>query len=112
MSSRILSSEIGDRVAYILIRYLSGFKINYREEVMKILPPSLSDLGLIVFEDLASTLVEIRREDTGSIEYICRLCRRNFSTRKGLYLHLKRIHSSEITDLFIRELERLIEYNY
>ncbi|MGC9148910.1 MAG: C2H2-type zinc finger protein [Sulfolobales archaeon] len=109
MNSIPLNRDIVNKITTLLTRYIVGFQTNYREELRSILPPSIIDLGTIVFENIAGTVVTKIKNDSGSIEYICRLCGKKFSSRKGLYLHMRRIHLGDLSDLYIIELKKLLE---
>jgi hypothetical protein len=112
MNSSPLNRDIVNRITTLLIRYVAGFQNNYQEELRRILPPSLADLGVAVFENIAGTVVSRTRSDSGSIEYVCRICERKFYSRKGLYLHMRRVHFEDLSDLYTSEFRRLLEEYY
>jgi hypothetical protein len=48
-------------------------------------------------------------EPRGGVLY-CQLCGRGPYTRRGIYLHLKRVHASEIVELVRDEVRRIESY--
>jgi methyl coenzyme M reductase subunit C-like uncharacterized protein (methanogenesis marker protein 7) len=67
------------------------------------LPPSLRSAALEIIERVASQLV-VHDGDT----LRCKLCGRGPFTRKGLYLHIRRVHLDQVYEITRRELEDYI----
>jgi len=63
-------------------------------------PRSLRDAGEEIVERVASQLV-VDDEDT----LRCKICGRGPFTRKGLYLHIRRVHLDIVYDIVRSELE-------
>lgn len=71
------------------------------------LPYQLYDLPLSL-RDVAENIIAIIAEQIAvddGITLRCRLCGKGPFTRKGLYLHLRRVHIDVVEELVRRELE-------
>ena len=84
--------DIVEKVMLHNILYNNKRKYPLHEHVFKSIEESLSTL-----------LIGCRR---GS--YYCRLCGRRGFTKRGMYLHLKRVHLSEITFIVEDEFRRRV----
>ncbi|ALL01140.1 hypothetical protein Pyrde_1092 [Pyrodictium delaneyi] len=64
------------------------------------IPRSLQDAGEEIVERVAEQLVV---DDNDTLR--CRICGRGPFTRKGLYLHIRRVHLDTVYDIVKSELE-------
>ena len=74
------------------------------------LPVSYDDMPLSLRE-AAKTIAEIVAEQIAfddGITLRCRLCGKGPFTKKGLYLHLKRVHLDIVQEMVKRELEEYL----
>lgn len=106
---RVLNQEILRRIVDLIITQASSKRINYREELRKYLPASLQELGTRVFENIAETIIARERIGENKYVYRCSLCGRSFSSSRGVYIHLKKNHFTDLIDLLDSELNRSIE---
>ncbi len=96
------SSNIDDmlniiyHVAEVVIRGAIGF--DYKS-AMSFLPPSIHNIVINLIDTLRPQLI---RETPPTL--YCGLCGRGPFTRKGLYLHLKRVHIDLVSQLVREEL--------
>ena len=89
--------NILDRLAEMVIRKAVGYENNIRDALF---PQSLSSFIEHILETLPMEIVE--KEDN---IYRCKLCGKGPFTRKGLYLHLKRVHIDQIIHMIKSELD-------
>jgi len=88
------------RIVELVARAAAGLKYDIREYVAS---ESIATILTGLVDELTKTIVE---EDEGVIR--CGLCGRGPFTRKGLYLHLKRVHARQIEELVLSELEHRV----
>jgi hypothetical protein len=84
-----------EKIAEAAIRKAAGLPYQTND-----LPLSLRDVA----ESIIAVVAEQIAFDDG-ITLRCRLCGKGPFTRKGLYLHLKRVHIDVVEELVRRELE-------
>ncbi|MET1101126.1 MAG: hypothetical protein ABWW69_01410 [Pyrodictiaceae archaeon] len=89
-----------DKLADLVIRRAVGYSIEIHDSLF---PKSIMPFVDRILESLPIELVEF----DGTV-YKCRLCGRGPFTRKGLYLHLKRVHVDQITIMIRDELDHYI----
>lgn len=70
------------------------------EEVIRLVGISMKEISLKVIDRVAFWL----SEDENNILY-CRLCNKGPFTKKGLYLHLLRLHWDEIKSMLAEEIK-------
>ncbi len=87
---------IAEKVAEAAMRRAAG--LGYRLDGV---PASLQPAAEEIVERLAKDLAEV--DEKGILR--CRVCGKGPFTRKGLYLHLRRVHS----DVVVEEARRLLE---
>ncbi len=90
--------EIVSKIADLAIRRACGLQYSLEN-----LPPSLRKPAREIIEHIASQLV-LHDRDT----LRCKLCGRGPFTRKGLYLHIRRVHLDHVYQLARRELEEYL----
>ena len=93
-------SNMLPRIVELVARAAAGLKYDIREYVAS---ESIATILTGLVDELTKTIVE---EDEGVIR--CGLCGRGPFTRKGLYLHLKRVHARQIEELVLSELEHRV----
>ncbi|HIQ10804.1 MAG TPA: hypothetical protein EYH26_02365 [Pyrodictium sp.] len=93
-------SNMLPRIVELVARAAAGLKYDVKEYVAS---ESIAAILTSLIDELTKTIVE---EDEGVIR--CGLCGRGPFTRKGLYLHLKRVHARQIEELVLSELEHRV----
>lgn len=96
--TRLALLHVVSKLAEAAIRKAAGLDYNLAD-----LPLSLKDVA----ESIVSIVAEQVAVDDG-ITLRCRLCGKGPFTRKGLYLHLKRVHIDTVQELVRRELEEYL----
>jgi len=96
---RLLSNML-PRIVELVARAAAGLRYDIREYVAS---ESIATVLADLINELTKIIVE---EDEGVMR--CGLCGRGPFTRKGLYLHLKRIHRHQIEELVLSELEHKV----
>lgn len=74
------------------------------EEIVKLVGISMSKIAKTVIERVSFWLVE---ENNGLL--YCKICNKGPFTKKGLYLHLSRVHRDEIRAMIEDELKTQIK---
>ncbi len=87
--------EIVSKIAELAIRRACGLQYSLEE-----LPPSLRKPAKEIIEQISAQLV-LRDKDT----LRCKICGKGPFTRKGLYLHIRRVHLDQVYQIARRELE-------
>ena len=100
MNQHRLLSNMLSRIVELVARAATGLRYDIREYVAS---ESIATILASLIDELAKVIVE---EDAGVLR--CGLCGRGPFTRKGLYLHLKRIHARQIEELVLSELEHKV----
>jgi hypothetical protein len=86
------------------LKCIVGFEGNYIDRVKQVVGSKLID---VVSEALDRvTPIIVMRKNNGLI--YCRLCSKGPFTKRGLYLHLRRIHRDEIEAKLLEEISRII----
>jgi len=88
------------RIVELIARAAAGLKYDVKEYIAS---ESIAAILDSLISELTKTIVE---ENEGVIR--CGLCGRGPFTRKGLYLHLKRVHARQIEELVLLELEHRV----
>lgn len=83
------------KLAEAAIRRATGLSYSLSD-----VPPSLQEVGKEIVERVAEQLII---DDGETLR--CRICGRGPFTRKGLYLHIRRVHLDSIYDMVRSELE-------
>ena len=97
MKEQVIEPSILDKIAENIIRIAVGFKPNNVEEM---LPSSLHGIIKTISANISREIVKNR---DGILS--CGICGKGPYTRKGLYLHIKRMHMDKIVDMLRIELE-------
>lgn len=87
---------IAEKIAEAAMRRAAGLSYS-----LDAVPASIRPAAAEVVERLAKDLAEV--DEKGILR--CRVCGKGPFTRKGLYLHLRRVHS----DIIIEEARRMLE---
>jgi len=93
-------SNMLPRIVELIARAAAGLKYDVKEYIAS---ESIAAILDSLISELTKTIVE---ENEGVIR--CGLCGRGPFTRKGLYLHLKRVHARQIEELVLLELEHRV----
>jgi hypothetical protein len=94
-------SSTASRLVPIVMRKVTGMTVD-REEVMRLLGNSFSRYYDELFDSMEFWITEVK----GGLIY-CRICKRGPFTRKGLYLHLTRIHEGDVKEIIKEKLRDL-----
>lgn len=94
-------TNISDKLAEYTIRLAVGFQPKSRLEIL--VGESLAPVAEFICKRIAAYLIKERN----GLPW-CRLCDKGPFTKRGLYLHLKRIHMEEIKYFIEEELERAL----
>ncbi len=100
MKSRSTSSSFLRKMVDCVIKKASGYKVSY-----DYFPSSLKSVVIEVVEEVSK---EIIAERNGII--FCAICGRGPFQKKGIYLHLKRVHRDSIEKMVAERLEEKIWY--
>ena len=94
-------STMAEKLVEYVIRLAVGFQPKSRIETL--IGESLASVAEVVCKRIAMYLVKERN----GLPW-CRLCDKGPFTKRGLYLHLKRVHKNEIKYFIEEELERVL----
>ncbi|MEZ0289955.1 MAG: hypothetical protein ABWJ42_02550 [Sulfolobales archaeon] len=99
MKSRIsVGEELLRVLAIIVIKRTVGFKTDLRKDSI-VIPDTIRD----EIDSIIESVSEIIVMRSGGLAY-CRLCGRGSFTKRGLYLHLRRVHLEDIMRLLNEEI--------
>jgi hypothetical protein len=100
--NRVLGEELLNIISIIVIKKIVGFSTRSEEDFIK--RSSLLREWFDKTIDIMSSIL-VKKEDD---KIYCRLCGSGPFTRKGFYLHLRRIHLEEIKDVLDNEFRLYI----
>ena len=87
------------------LKSIVGFEGPHKERLKMIAGQKLERIVSEAIDRV--THIVVSRKRNGLI--YCRLCSKGPFTKRGLYLHLRRIHRSEIEEKLLDEIARIIE---
>ncbi len=97
------TATLASKLVPIAARLAAGIKVD-RKKIEEIAGPSMSQITIEVLERVIPWIVTTRN---GLLR--CGLCGKGPFTRRGLYLHLIRVHNADIRYMIEDELERMIK---
>jgi len=101
-SSRI--DTFSERLIEFAARIASGIKIN-SDKLAVVTGPSLSRIAL---DTITAVALELTTRNSSGLLY-CKLCRKGPFTKRGMYLHLIRVHRYEIKALISEEFKERVK---
>jgi len=99
--------SLSERLIDFLARKASNKSIDF-DKLKVITGSSMAKISLEVVETIAK---EISRVEGASL--YCNICRKGPFTKRGMYLHLTRLHKYELKNMLAHELkEKIIKSSY
>ena len=86
------------------LKCMVGFEGDYRDRIRENIGLKLIDIVEEAIDRI--TPIVVMRKSNNLI--YCRLCLKGPFTKRGLYLHLRRIHKEEIETKLLEEISRII----
>ncbi len=97
------ASALASKLVPYVARIAAGIRVD-RKKIEEIAGPSMARIALEVIDRVVPWIVTTRN---GLLR--CGLCGKGPFTKRGLYLHLIRVHQADIRYMIEDELERLIK---
>ncbi len=94
---------LSERLIEFVARSASGIKVDHNKLAV-VAGHTLADKAASVVENLGK-YIGIKSGN----RLKCRLCGRGLFTKRGMYLHLIRMHRYDIKNLIMEEFERILE---
>ncbi len=101
MVSRI--TNLASKLVPVIARIAAGIEVN-KKKIEEIAGPGMSKIAINAMERVLPWIVTTKN---GLLR--CGLCNKGPFTKRGLYLHLIRVHGDEIRYMLEDEIERIIK---